>query len=253
MQLNFEQQKNIKAIVYTSVICGSLLLLFIFLRWEKAAPIQDTPATSYMKVDFDPPPVEPPPVETPPIEPSTAKSNGVTGNGNENKGGGGNTNKEKVAGKTNTTTEPIPKHLYLPNKSTSAPFVTTDVFDYPVTISMPMLGKENKTGLGSNIKGTGGENGNGNGDGDGDGKGPGNDGSGGKKKINFNGDVKPAVIYAIIEVSANGVGKYIGVDKGGNANDATHVNEIKQKIKEIHFDNKGVVYKTKVKFDFKYQ
>jgi len=115
-----------------------------------------------------------------------------------------------------------------------------------------MSGKENRTGLGSNIKGNGTGNGNSDGDKDGNANGTGN-GNGGKKKINFNGDAKPAVIYAIIEVSANGVGRYLGVDKGGNANDAIHVNEIKQKIKEIHFDNKGVVYKIKVKFDFKYQ
>jgi hypothetical protein len=243
MQLNFEQQKNIKASVYTSVICGSMLLLFIFLRWEKAAPIPDTPATSYMEVDLDPPTVQPPIVE--PVVNEQGEDNGGAG-------AGGNTNKEIVKGKTNITTTPIPKAVYVPSNSKTAPLVTNDMFDYPVTINMPMLGKENRNGLGSNNKGKGTGNGDSDGDKDGNANGTGN-GNGAKKKINFNGDAKPAIIYAIIEVSLNGTGKYVGVDKGGNANDAIHVNEIKQKIRKMNFDNKGFIYKTKVKFIFKNQ
>jgi len=251
MPLNFEQQKNLKASIYTTAICGSLLLLFIYMHWEKAAPIASSPETSYMEVDLDPQMV-PPPVEPAPIDPPKEVTTSQPAKTRGSAGAGGNTNKEIVKGKTNITTTPIPKAVYIPSNTKAAPLVTNDMFDYPVTVNMPMSGKENRTGLGSNIKGNGTGNGNSDGDKDGNANGTGN-GNGGKKKINFNGDAKPAVIYAIIEVSANGVGRYLGVDKGGTANDAIHVNEIKQKIKEIHFDNKGVVYKIKVKFDFKYQ
>ncbi len=255
MQFNFEKQKNIKASIYTSAICGTLLLLFIYLRWEKKLPIPVTPAPSYMEVDLEPPPVEPKPIEPSPITPIKAATTADAGNRKEMKGGGGNTNKEVVTGKTNTTITPIPKAVYIPTNSKSAPLVVNDMFDYPVTINMPMAGNENRPGKGSNIKGTGGGNGTGDGVSDGNGSGPGNGGSGGKKtdKSTFIGNAKQAIIYAIIQVNTNGVGKYIGVAKGGNANDAIHVDEINQKLKEIHFDKKDKPYQIRVKFDFKYQ
>lgn len=244
MQLNFEQQKNIRASIYTSVICGIMLLTFIFLRWEKKLPIALTPAPSYMEVDLEPPPAEPKPIEPSPISPI-----------NDINGGGGNTNEDVTDDKTSTTTTPIAKAIYKGANTNIAPLNVPDIFDYPVTIIMPMAGKENRPGKGSNINGTGGGNGTGDGESDGNGKGPGNGGSGGKKtdKSTFIGNAKQAIIYAIIQVNTNGVGKYIGVAKGGNANDASHVDEINQKLREIHFDKKEKPYQIRVKFDFKYQ
>jgi hypothetical protein len=241
MQLNFEQQKNIRASIYTSVICGIMLLSFIFLRWEKKLPIAVTPAPSYMEVDLEPPPAEPKPIEPSPISSI-----------NEINGGGGNTNNEVTDDNTSTTTTPIPKAVYMSNNTKSAPLNVPDIFDYPVTIIMPMVGEENRPGKGSNINGSGSGNGTGDGESDGNGNGP---GSGRKKtdKSTFIGNAKQAIISALIQVNTNGVGKYIEVSKGGNTNDGIYKDEINQKLREINFDKKKKPYKIRVKFVFKYQ
>ena len=52
MQLSFEQQKNIKASVYTTIICILLSLLFVLLQWNQTPPIITPPQPSYMEVNL---------------------------------------------------------------------------------------------------------------------------------------------------------------------------------------------------------
>ena len=52
MSLNFEQQKNVKASLYTTMICIVLACLFVVLEWKKAAPIITPPEPTYMEVNL---------------------------------------------------------------------------------------------------------------------------------------------------------------------------------------------------------
>ena len=52
MSLSFEQEKNIKAGVYTFLICIALSLLFIVMHWQQAAPTVLPPEASYMEVNL---------------------------------------------------------------------------------------------------------------------------------------------------------------------------------------------------------
>jgi hypothetical protein len=52
MQLSFEQEKNIKAGVYTLLICTALSLLFVLMHWQKTAPTIVPPEAAYMEVNL---------------------------------------------------------------------------------------------------------------------------------------------------------------------------------------------------------
>jgi hypothetical protein len=52
MQLSFEQSKNIKAAIYTILICVGLASLFIVLQWQQTAPTITPPQPQYMEVNL---------------------------------------------------------------------------------------------------------------------------------------------------------------------------------------------------------
>ena len=52
MQLSFEQEKNIKAGVYTGLICLALSLVFFVLKWQEPAPKVVPPLPEYMEVNL---------------------------------------------------------------------------------------------------------------------------------------------------------------------------------------------------------
>jgi hypothetical protein len=73
------------------------------------------------------------------------------------------------------------------------------------------------------------------------------------KVYSFNEDVEAATIYAEIEVSPSGVGKFIQIVKGSSSNDAKYKSAIKEYLKKISFnvsDHSSVVT---VKFKFEVQ
>jgi hypothetical protein len=52
MQLSFDQQKNVKAGVYTLVICVLLSLLVITITWNQPPPVITPPAPEFMEVNL---------------------------------------------------------------------------------------------------------------------------------------------------------------------------------------------------------
>ena len=52
MHLNFEQQKNIKAGIYTTILCVLLFLLFFIFNWKQAAPTIIPPEPNFMEVNL---------------------------------------------------------------------------------------------------------------------------------------------------------------------------------------------------------
>ena len=73
------------------------------------------------------------------------------------------------------------------------------------------------------------------------------------KVYSFNGDVEAATIYADIEVSPSGAGKFIQIEKGSSSNDAKYKSAIREYLNKISFnvaDHSSVVT---VKFKFEVQ
>lgn len=52
MQLSFEQEKNIKAAVYTGLICLGLSLIFFVFKFQEPAPTVVPPLPEYMEVNL---------------------------------------------------------------------------------------------------------------------------------------------------------------------------------------------------------
>ena len=52
MQLSFEQEKNIKAAVYTGVICFALSLIFFVFKFQEPVPTVVPPLPEYMEVNL---------------------------------------------------------------------------------------------------------------------------------------------------------------------------------------------------------
>ena len=52
MQLSFEQEKNIKAAVYTGLICFGLSLIFFVFKFQEPTPTVVPPLPEYMEVNL---------------------------------------------------------------------------------------------------------------------------------------------------------------------------------------------------------
>lgn len=126
---------------------------------------------------------------------------------------------------------------------------TVDDYDKPG-------GRGNGNGVG-NGNGTGGGTGNGIGGGNGTGSGP---GSGpkvtrGDRKIiryyTFEGDLDKAVVYANINVSPDGIGKFLSIAKGSSNSNGSYKTAIMQYLQNIKFDKADHESMLTVQFNFK--
>ena len=52
MELSFEKEKNIKAAMYTALICLALSMIFFVLKWQEPAPTVVPPLPEYMEVNL---------------------------------------------------------------------------------------------------------------------------------------------------------------------------------------------------------
>ncbi len=262
MQLNFEQEKNLKASIYTGLICVALSLVFVVLQWQKTPPTITPPEPQFMEVNLGN--SEAGLGETPPLSKEAPASD-----------------EQKVSNKIATSipeTEKINTSSDHPTdelvKTSKEKVVSKN------TIPPPKPVKEAKAVMGK-YKGGNGKGGNnqdsynaiknqgivgGNGDqGVANGKVDGKTYTGkggpfvtkGDRKIvkvySFNGDVEAASIYAEIEVSPSGTGKFIQIAKGSSSNDAKYKSAIKEYLNKISFnvsDHSSVVT---VKFKFEVQ
>ncbi len=112
-------------------------------------------------------------------------------------------------------------------------------------------GRGNGTGVG-NGNGTGGGNGNGTGGGNGNGNGP--KVTGGDRKIvrfySFQGDLDKATIYANVNVSPEGVGKFLSIAKGSSNSSNAYKTAIMQYLQNIRFDKSDHESMVTVRFNF---
>ena len=260
MELSFEKEKNIKAAVYTGVICFALSLIFFVFKFQEPAPTVVPPLPEYMEVNL----------------------------GNSNTGAGEIPPMSKGApapeqGSTKRSTKVAASNTSKINTVSNDPNdeairsgkVKTNAKNNPVPISAKpkaLMGKyAGGNGAGGNnqdsynavkdqgIAGGKGDQGVANGAIDGKAY----TGSGGPfvtkgdrrvtKTYSFNGDVPPATIYAEIEVNPNGVGRFIQISRGSSSNDAKYKRAIMDYLTKISFNSADHSSTVTVKFKFDLQ
>ena len=260
MQLSFEQEKNIKAAVYTGLICFGLSLIFFVFKFQEPAPTVVPPLPEYMEVNL----------------------------GNSNTGAGAIPPKSKAApspeqGSTRRSAKVAASNSAKINTVSNDPNdeairsgkVKTNAKNNTVPIpSKPkaLMGKyAGGNGAGGNnqdsynavkdqgIAGGKGDQGVANGSIDGKAY----TGSGGPfvtkgdrrvtKTYSFNGDVPPATIYAEIEVNPNGVGRFIQISRGSSSNDSKYKRAIVEYLTKINFNSADHSSIVTVKFKFDLQ
>ena len=260
MQLSFEQEKNIKAAVYTGLICLGLSLIFFVFKFQEPAPTVVPPLPEYMEVNLGNsntgagsiPPMS---KAAPAPEQSSAASSTKLASSN--------------ASKINTSSNDPSDEAVRSGK------VKTATKNNPVPIPAKpkaLMGKyAGGNGAGGNnqdsynalkdqgIAGGKGDQGVANGSIDGKAY----TGSGGPfvtkgdrrvtKTYSFNGDVPPATIYAEIEVNPNGVGRFIQISRGSSSNDSKYKRAIVEYLTKINFNSADHSSIVTVKFKFDLQ
>ncbi len=257
MQLNFEQQKNLKASIYTSVICIALASIFVILEWKKPAPIITPPEPTYMEVNLGNSETgagEIPPLSTEAPAPEQGVNKQVASAGVEAE----NINTTDVNEEVIKTSKDKKN-----NKSTTLKAATK-----PKALMGKYAGGNGKGGNNqdsyNNVKDQGIAGGKGDqGVAGGSINGKAYAGAAGPlvtkgdrkivKVYSFNGDVEPATIYADIEVNPAGAGTFIQISKGSSSNDSKYKTAIKEYLKKINFNTSDHSSVVTVKFKFENQ
>jgi hypothetical protein len=260
MQLNFEQQKNLKASIYTTIICVVLSLLFVVLQWNQTPPIITPPQPTYMEVNLgnsetglgDTPPLS---KEAPSPEVGAPKKSSVQADNNTVK----TTINSNDASDEAVNAKKVTKH---------AKTLPVPVAPKPKAVFGKYAGGNGKGGNNqdsyNNVKDQGIAGGKGDqGVANGSINGKSYAGTGGPfvtkgdrhvtKVYSFNGDVEAATIYAEIEVTPSGAGRFIQIVKGSSSNDLKYKKAITEYLTKISFnvsDHSSVVT---VKFKFEVQ
>ncbi len=260
MQLNFEQEKNIKAGVYTGLICIALSLIFFVFKFQEPAPTVIPPLPEYMEVNLgnsttgagEVPPMSkeaPAPEQgekstnTKATATESTKINTVTGDANDEAVKSG-TSKTKV--KSNEVPVP-PKPKALMGKYAGGNGAGGNNQDsYNNVKDQGIAGGKGDQGVANGAI-----------------NGKAYTGSGGPfvtkgdrrvtKTYSFNGDVPPATIYAEIEVNPSGVGRFIQIARGSSSNDAKYKRAIVEYLTKIGFNTSDHSSTVTVKFKFDVQ
>ncbi len=261
MTHSFETEKNKKAFTYTLIICSALLLLFFMIRW-KSIPPSESIVQDLMEINL---------------------GNNLEGMGNEQPLIKGNptVNKEPDVNsgekKQAQQQDPIipddnsDKEAAVVNNSKKQSTVNDKNANNnknriaKITYNGPDKGKNgndnNDNGYryqGNNPNGKG-DNGSPEGNKDSYGNTPGGKIGGprvirGNRRIvqhyKFEGDLNKATIYAIIKVSPNGDGRFIGFDKGSTDRTQAYANAISNYLKKIQFDKSENESQVTVEFVF---
>jgi hypothetical protein len=260
MQLSFEQEKNIKAGVYTGLICLGLSLIFFVSKFQEPTPKVVPPLPEYMEVNLgnsntgagEIPPMskEAPAPEKSAIPTKTkaasnvaSKINAVSNDANDEAIRSG-----KVKNTTKNNPVPIPaKPKALMGKYAGGNGAGGNNQDsYNNVKDQGIAGGKGDQGV---------ENGSING--------KAYTGSGGPfvtkgdrrvtKTYSFKGDVPPATIYAEIEVNPNGEGRFIQITRGSSSNDSKYKSAIKEYLTKISFNSADHSSTVTVKFKFDIQ
>lgn len=260
MELSFEKEKNIKAAVYTGVICLALSLIFFVLKWQEPAPKIIPPLAEYMEVNLGnsntgggeiPPKLKGAPApeqsattkSTKPAASEASKINTVSNDPNDEAIGSGNV---KTAPKNNPVPVPAKPKALMGKYAGGNGAGGNNQDSYNAVKDQGIAGGKGDQGVANGTI---------------DGKAY--TGSGGPfvtkgdrrvtKTYSFNGDVPPATIYAEIEVNPNGVGKFIQITRGSSSNDSKYKRAIVEYLTKISFNSADHSSTVTVKFKFDLQ
>lgn len=256
MQLSFEQSKNLKATVYTIIICVALASLFFVLQWQQTAPIITPPQPQYMEVNLGnsetgegtTPPLS---KDAPAPEVGSNKFSKASSNNQSIKVNSGVTdeNDESIASKNNKNIKASPLPTNVKPKAVMGKYAGgngkggnnqdsyNNVKDQGIAGGKGDQGVANGSINGNTYNGTGGPF-----------------VTKGDRRItkaySFNGDVEPATIYAEIEVSPNGQGRFIQITRGSSSNDSKYKRAIIEYLTKINFNTSDHSSTVTVKFKF---
>lgn len=260
MQWSFEQEKNLKAGVYTGLICLALSFVFIVIKWQEPAPTILPPLPAYMEVNLGnsntgsgdiPPMTKEAPAPEQGENPTSSKAaatvstkiNTVTGDANDE---AVKSSTAKSITKNNDAPIP-PKPKALMGKYAGGNGIGGNNQDsYNNTKDQGIAGGKGDQGVANGSV-----------------NGKAYSGTGGPfvtkgdrsvtKTYSFNGDVPPATIYAEIEVNPSGVGRFIQIARGSSSNDAKYKRAIIDYLTKISFNPSDHSSTVTVKFKFDVQ
>ena len=263
MQLSFEQEKNIKAAVYTGLICLGLSLIFFVSKFQEPAPKVVPPLPEYMEVNLgnsntgagEIPPMSkaaPAPekgatsTKTKAASTVASKINAVSNVSNDANDEAIRSGKVKNTAKNNPVPIPAKPKALMGKYAGGNGAGGNNQDSYNNVKDQGIAGGKGDQGV---------ENGSING--------KAYTGSGGPfvtkgdrrvtKTYSFNGDVPPATIYAEIEVNPSGVGRFIQITRGSSSNDPKYKTAIKEYLTKISFNSSDHSSTVTVKFKFDLQ
>jgi hypothetical protein len=280
MSLQFESEKNRRAFIFTTIICGVLLLLFL-IPWPKFV-VKEPVAQELLEINLgndaegwgetqplikgemsqqDNQPAEVKEQQAAPVDEEPARD--IT---DENE-------KDVDAAPVTKPVTPAPKATNIAEKpatNVAKPNPTSVVAPAPQKPKLPLYkgpGNGNGNGAsedngfrnqGNNPNGTG-DKGSPNGRPDSYGTKPGgNTGGGprvsGDRKIiryyAFTGDLEKATIYALVKVSPDGMGTFVGFGKNSTARSAAYAESIRNYLRNVQFDKADHESTVTVQFNF---
>ncbi|MEP7164770.1 MAG: hypothetical protein ABI741_08750 [Ferruginibacter sp.] len=267
--IEFESQKNRKAFIYTAIICGTLLLLFILISWKVMPPsipvVQDLMEINLGNNDEgfgDKQPL----IKGERAQDAAAQPKQPTIREAAAEKIEPDDNPEENAAPVTKVEKKIPK---VKTETVSTTPVPTPPKPVKPRITMPGTGKtggnnsteDNGYTMQGNKPGGKGDAGDPSGNKDSYGNTPGGKIGGpkvtkGNRKIvryySFTGELPKATIYAIIKVSASGQGKFAGFDKGSTSRSQSYADAIEKYLKNMQFDKAGDESNVTVQFNFTY-
>ncbi len=260
----FSSEENKKAMTYTTIICGVLLLLFIFIRWTDFPPstmiIQDQIEINLGNNDEGFGEEQPLVKGSPSLESDKTKNTAAPEDPSTNEKINPADNAEADAApivKTNNNKakiQPEKPKVELPAKTATAPQKPKITYQGPTKDINGNNKDEDNTFKSQGKNPTKNAD-----DGVPDGKKNGAATGGpkvtkGNRKIvkhyKFEGELSKATIYAIISVSPTGQGKFIGFDKGTTNRSQAYANAVSSYLSNIQFDNSDEASTVTVQFIF---
>ena len=273
MVTEFESEKNRKAFIYTLIICGGLLVLFILISWKVMPPTQpvvqdlievnlgnndegfgqEQPQIKGQRSQEKPVPVAPKPV---PAKAATAEEK-VTPDENAEEDAAPVEKVEKKTPKVKMPPAPVPVVAPVPK-----PQKPKFVYNGAGKGNGNDAAQDNGYTMQGNKPGGKGDYGSPTGDKDSYGNTPGGAKGGprvisGNRKViryySFTGDLPKATINAIIKVSPGGTGVFSGFGKGSTQTSSAYSAAISNYLRNMQFDKAEDESVVTVQFNFNIQ
>jgi hypothetical protein len=277
MHPHFEREKNLKAGLYTFIICGAVFLLFFLLQWSLP---QIPPPELSEGIEVNLGNSETGSGDVQPLSPGAPSPEASNNTSTPQSSGSNAANPDKTETDNDATAPPVApatkdntkNNKIDPNPTKRAVVLPTPPAPKPKAVFKNAGGNGpggnnsdsyNKSHKQGNDPSGNGDKGKPNGDPNSNSyTGTGGNGTGGPSVVrgdrrithvnSFTGDVEPATIFADVVVSPEGVGTFSAITRGSSSNDNVYKKAITDYLKKIRFDKANHESTVNVKFIFKY-